>query len=202
MTPKLLKTSTFVLALAAAAALLAACNPSSLNPYTFPANYQMMASPGAYQVAPECADYAELVVRDHRDDTVVVGVRYLERDGEQHDVGMEGDVEGWLREAMENALTLANVERNRAAGQTITLTLDSISTDEAVFRRAEYDARVVIHVEVAGGGADWSASKSGFSENYGYAGSAINYQETVNHALDKALVSVVNDPGFRDALCE
>jgi len=56
--------------------------------------------------------------------------------------------------------------------------------------------------EPGGGGADWSANKSGFSENYGYAGSAENYRETVNHSLDKALVSMVNDPGFRDALCK
>jgi len=191
-----------ILAVAAFAVTLAACNPTSLAPYTFPANYQMMSSPGDYQIAPDCATYGDIVSRDDRDDTVVVGVRYLEGSGERYDVGMEGDVEGWLRDAMRNALALANVERSEGSGHVVTVTLESIVTDEAVYRRAEYDARVVVRVEVSGGGADWSASKSGFSENYGYAGSAVNYQETVNHALDKALAATVNDPGFRDALCK
>lgn len=191
-----------LLALATVAVAFIACNPTSLGPYTFPASYSMMSSPGDYQIAPACAAYGELVVRDHRDDTVTVGVRYLEDGGEKHDVGMEGDVEAWLRSAMSGALEQARIEQTGSSGPTITLTLDSIVTDEAVYRRAEYDARVVVHVEVAGGGAGWSTDKSGFSENYGYAGSAENYQETVNHALDKALVATVNDPGFRDALCK
>jgi hypothetical protein len=190
------------LAVAAFAVVLVACNPSSLTPYTFDASYRMISSPGEYQIAPDCAAYGELVVRDHREDTAVIGVRYLEDGNEKHDVGMEGDVEAWLRSAMLSALEQARIEQEGGSSHTITLTLDSIVTDEAVYRRAEYDARVVVKVEVAGGGADWSANKSGFSENYGYAGSAENYQETVNHAIDKALVSAINDPGFRDALCK
>lgn len=191
-----------LLGVAAFAVVLVACNPSSLTPYTFPASYRMISSPGDYQIAPDCAAYGKLVVRDHRDDTAVVGVRYLEDGDEKYDVGMEGDVEAWLRSAMLSALEQARIEEEEGSSHTLTLTLDSIVTDEAVYRRAEYDARVVVRVEVAGGGADWAANKSGFSENYGYAGSAENYQETVNHALDKALVATVNDPGFRDALCE
>ena len=191
-----------ILAVAAFAVTLAACNPTSLAPYTFPANYQMMSSPGDYQIAPDCASYGELVVRDHREDTAVIGVRYLEDGGEKYDVGMEGDVEAWLRSAVLGALEQARIEESEGSSHTITVTLDSIVTDEAVYRRAEYDGRVVIRAEVGGGGADWSANKSGFSENYGYAGSAENYRETVNHSLDKALVSMVNDPGFRDALCK
>jgi hypothetical protein len=185
----------------ATVAVAAACAPSSLAPYTFPASYQFMGSPGDFSVAPECAAYAELVVVDGREDASKVGVRYLEEGGPRHDVGMDGDVEGWLRQGVEQAFREASIERDSGSGHTVTVTLESISTDEAVYRRAEYDGRVILRAAVSGGGADWKGSTDGFAENYGYAGKALNYQETVNHALDKALAKMVNDSGFRDALC-
>jgi hypothetical protein len=41
----------------------------------------------------------------------------------------------------------------------------------------------------------------GSSENYGYAGSIENYQETLNHALDRAAMRAFSAPGFRKAVC-
>jgi hypothetical protein len=190
----------FVLILAAAA-VAAACAPSNLAPYTFPASYRAMTSMGDYSAARDCAAYGELVVNDGRSDTSKVGVRYLEEGSSRHDVMMEGDVQEWLRQAAEHALSAAGIERSGTSDKRITVRLEQITTDEAVFRRAEYDARVVVDAAVSGGGASWSAKKDGFSENYGYAGSAENYQETVNHALDRALAAMVNDSGFVDALC-
>lgn len=181
---------------------LTGCAPSSLQPHTFPAAYQFMGSPGDYSAAPDCAAYAELVTEDGRSDMERVGVRYLEEGGTRHDVGMSGDVEAWLRSAAEEALRQAAIEQSGGSGHTVTVSLESITTDEAVYRRAEYDGKVVIQVSVSGGGASWSATKDGFAENYGYAGSDVNYQETVNHALDKALAATVSDSGFVDALCE
>lgn len=71
-----------------------------------------------------------------------------------------------------------------------------------VYRQAEYDGRVAIRGRVSGGdAAEWSATKDGFAENYGRPGSNTNYQETVNHALDRALAALVNDSGFTRALC-
>jgi hypothetical protein len=180
---------------------LAACAPSSLAPYTFPASYQFMGSPGDFSVAPECARYAEIAVVDGRENSDKVGVRYLEEGGPRHDVGMDGDVEGWLREGVEQAFREASIRQDDGSSHTVTVTLESIETDEAVYRRAEYDGKVVLRTRVSGGGADWQGGTDGFAENYGYAGKALNYQETVNHALDKALAKLVNDSGFRDALC-
>jgi hypothetical protein len=129
-----------------------------------------------------------------------VGVRYLEQGRERWDVGMTGDAEAWLRAGAENALRLASIERD-AAGRTIAIELESITTDESVYRQAEYDGKVVLRARVTGGGADWSATKEGFAENYGRPGNSVNYEETVNHALDRALAALVNDSGFREALC-
>jgi hypothetical protein len=190
------------LAALAAVTVFAACGPSTLAPYTFPASYQLMGSPGDFSVAPECARYATIVVEDGRADASKVGVRYLEEGGARYDVGMDGDVEAWLRQGVEQAFRQASIGQDAASGHTVTVTLESVTTDEAVYRRAEYDGKVVLRTRVSGGGADWQGGTDGFAENYGYAGKAVNYQETVNHALDRALARLVNDSGFREALCQ
>jgi len=178
------------------------CAPSQLTAYTFPLHYSPIASMGEYSAARDCAGYGDLVVADARADKSKVGVRYLEQGSSRYDVMADGDVEAWLRQAAERALSAAGIENDASSGKTVTVKLASIVTDEAVYRRAEYDGRVVVDAAVSGGGASWSAKKDGFSENYGYAGSAENYQETLNHALDRAMAAMVNDSGFVDALCK
>lgn len=42
---------------------------------------------------------------------------------------------------------------------------------------------------------------SGKSVNYGYSGSIENYQETLSEALERAVVTMAQSPGFKDALC-
>jgi hypothetical protein len=192
------KTCLALIGLAAAAA--AACAPSRLAPTTFSADYTMMGSIGDFSTAPECATYGELEIVAPAD-LDKVGVRYLEEGSERWDVGMTGDAEAWLRAGVESALRAASIEQSDS-GPTLTVELVSITTDEAVYRQAEYDAKVVLRIAVTGGGADWKGTKDGFAENYGRPGSSTNYQETVNHALDRALTAMVNDQGFRDALCK
>lgn len=186
-------------ALLGLAALAAACAPSTLSPTTFSADYTMMGSIGDFSTAPDCATYGELEVTAPAD-LGKVGVRYLEEGSERWDVGMTGDAEAWLRAGVESALRAASIEQ-ADSGRTITVELVSITTDESVYRQAEFDGKVVIRGRVSGGGADWSATTDGFAENYGSPGSNTNYQETVNHALDKALAALVNDSGFTGALC-
>lgn len=181
------------------AAIAAACAPSTLSPTTFSADYQTMGSIGDFSTAPDCATYGQLEITAPAD-LSKVGVRYLEEGRERWDVGMTGDAEAWLRAGLENALRAASIEQ-AASGRTIAVELASITTDESVYRQAEYDGKVVLRARVTGGGADWSATKDGFAENYGRPGSNVNYQETVNHALDRALAALVNDSGFTGALC-
>jgi hypothetical protein len=42
-----------------------------------------------------------------------------------------------------------------------------------------------------GGGVCWQDHVEGASENYGYSGTAANYQETLNHALDRAIIRLL-----------
>ena len=44
-------------------------------------------------------------------------------------------------------------------------------------------------------------SYEGAGRNYGSDGSLVNYQEVMNRALDKAIISVLDTPQVRDALC-
>jgi hypothetical protein len=41
----------------------------------------------------------------------------------------------------------------------------------------------------------------GTAENYGRPGKEANYQETVNHALDRAMARTIASDGFVKALC-
>ena len=195
-TPRL---TPLTLGLGLVALLAVACGPGALAPYTFDAMYRPVGSIGDFRSADDCATYRELVVEDGRGEDVV-GVRYLEEGGERFDVTMGGDAEEWLREAAEHALSQAGIDQSSSSDRTVRVTLERIETDESVYRRAEYDAKVVIEAAVSGG-ESWTSKKDGFSENSGYAGSAENYQETVNHAVDRALASMVNDSGFVGALC-
>jgi hypothetical protein len=40
------------------------------------------------------------------------------------------------------------------------------------------------------------SAEEGSSENYGYSDATRNYQETLNHALDRAMIRLLGDPGF------
>lgn len=84
------------------------------------------------------------------------------------------------------------------------VTVEQITTDESVYRRAEFDGRIILKGElrpVGGGRACWTDRGDGFAENYGYPGSAENYQETLNHALERAVMKMTNSSGFREAVC-
>jgi hypothetical protein len=53
----------------------------------------------------------------------------------------------------------------------------------------------------ASGRTCWQESFNSSAENYGYAGSVENYQETLNHALDRAMIRVLSSSGFKTAVC-
>jgi hypothetical protein len=63
--------------------------------------------------------------------------------------------------------------------------------------------RIVLSAELVrkGGGVCWQDRTEGASENYGYSGATDNYQETLNHALDRAMIRLLGDPGFQKSIC-
>jgi hypothetical protein len=76
--------------------------------------------------------------------------------------------------------------------------------DEKSSRNSSYNATLVLGVEVLDAATKqvvWQARKSGQGGNYGEAGSAVNYQETVSRALEDALAALLHDQEFSRALC-
>ena len=95
---------------------------------------------------------------------------------------------------------LANV--GKSGGPTLRLTIDQISTSENVLHRSGYEGRIVMSAELTKGGTScWKDRLDGFAENYGYAGSIENYQETLNHALDRAMIRMMSSSEFKRAAC-
>jgi len=191
--------------LTAAAALLllaAACTPT-LAPLSFPMSYRFMGNAGEVSVAPTCARFAGVDTVDGRSDKSVAGQRYLEQGGPRYDITADGDVAGWLRLGADKALSLASIEVDPDAAYSLRLTLQSLDLQESAYRQSEFDGRVVVEAALVKDGENaWSVREDGFAENYGRPGNPENYQETVNHALDRALAKVVNNPELRDAACE
>ena len=101
-----------------------------------------------------------------------------------------------------DTLKRAGASVGKTSAATLRLTIDQISTTENVLHRSGYEGRIVMSAElVRNGPSCWKDRLDGFAENYGYAGSAENYQETLNHALDRAMIRLLGSSDFRKAVC-
>ena len=182
---------------------LFACSSPSITPVTVPLQYKTMVTPTEFPSAQSCAVVSRIDVADSRSDTATLGKRYLqERTSTTAPVTSSGDVAAWLRTGIEAALKQGGVAMS-GSGPALRVRLDSIKTDESVYRRAQYSGRVSMTAELvsSSGRSCWHDSVEGYSENYGYAGSAENYRETLNHALDRAMIRLLGSSGFKNAVC-
>ncbi|HEV8657465.1 MAG TPA: hypothetical protein VGS96_02455 [Thermoanaerobaculia bacterium] len=185
------------------ALLVIYCASSTVNSVTVPLQYKTMATPAEFPSAQSCASVSRVDVTDKRT-TQTLGVRYpQEHKSMTADVMSSGDVAAWLRSGVEAALKQGGVAM-KSGGPVLHVSLDNIKTDESVYRRATYGARVNVTTELvsSSGRSCWHDSVEGFSENYGYAGSAENYQETLNHALDRAMIRMLGSGEFKRAVCD
>jgi hypothetical protein len=184
--------------------LAAACRtPSSVTPLSVPLKYKTMASPAEIPSLPACAAIARVDVEDTRDDKAI-GKRFVQdKPGAVAPVTASTDIAAWAKEGFETALAKAGAPVG-TKGSVLHARIEMITTNENVLHRAGYDGRIALALELtpAGGGpACWSDRVEGSSENYGYAGSIENYQETLNHALDRAAMRAFSSPAFRKAVC-
>ncbi|HEX9160442.1 MAG TPA: hypothetical protein VF980_01945 [Thermoanaerobaculia bacterium] len=181
---------------------LIACSSPSITPMTVPLQYKTMANPAEFPAAQNCAIISRVDVTDNRPDTTL-GNRYLqEKQSTRAAVTASGDVAAWLRSGVEAALRQGGVVM-RSNGPVLRVSLDNIKTDESVYRRAQYSGRLSLTADLvsSSGKSCWHDSVEGYSENYGYAGSAENYQETLNHALDRAMIRILGSGEFKRASC-
>jgi hypothetical protein len=161
-----------------------------------------MANAGEFPALPDCAVLSSIRTTDKRL-TTRIGKRYVETNPSitaPIDTGSE--VAAWVRTGATSATQRAGIKEKKN-GPVLRITVRQINLNENVARRSGYDGRIVLSVQLTrrGGGVCWEEQIEGASENYGYSGSAENYQETLNHALDRAMVRLLSEPGFQKNIC-
>jgi len=176
--------------------------PTSLNPLVVPLQYSPVANTGEFPTMPPCASISAIQVNDART-TSLIGKRYVETNPSiTAPVSAASDVRVWVRAGAEASAQRVGIRQN-PGGPVLRLTIRGINTSEDVARRSGYEGRILISAELArrSGGICWQDRFEGASENYGYSGTADNYQETLNHALDRAMIRLLSDPGFQRNIC-
>lgn len=191
-------------ALAIATFIIAACTaiPTSLGPIAVPLQYKTIANPGEFPALPQCASISNVQAVDARSEKMI-GKRYVEtKPSITAPVSTSSDVAAWVRAGAMETLRRAGVSQN-SKGPALRLTVRQIVTTENVARRSGYEGRIMMTAELRdrSGNRCWQDKTEGASENYGYSGTAENYQETLNHALDRAMIRLFNDPAFQKSVC-
>ena len=176
--------------------------PTSLGPIAVSLQYKTMAKPGEFPTLPQCASISNVQAIDARSEKTI-GKRYVETNPSvTAAVSTSSDVAAWVRTGATETLRRAGIAHS-TNGPVLRLTVRQIVTTEDVARRSGYEGRILIRAELRGRGGNscWQDKIEGSSENYGYSGTAENYQETLNHALDRAMIRLFNDPGFQRNVC-
>ena len=194
-----------VLPFLAALLLVAGCTaiPTSVGPVSVPLQYKMMASAGELPHLPACAGLSSIQVVDARE-TKTIGKRFVETSPSvSAPVSVSSDVAAWVRDGATETARQAGITLKKSGAPVLRLTVRQITTSENIARRSGYEGRIVISAELArkSGGNCWQDRVEGSSENYGYSGTTDNYQETLNHALDRAMIRLLGDPDFQKKIC-
>jgi hypothetical protein len=185
-----------------ATALLSACAATHVSPLSVPLAYTSNPR-NASEVGPlSCNAISQLTVRDART-TKLLGTRTLEGKPDTADVNLASDPAAWVRDGVQTFLSQNGVLVG-GAGPQLAISLDSLTTAENVWHRSSYRAGLALTVRVQSpsGKVCWQNTSQGKGGNYGYSGSATNYQETLNEALDDATQQMASLQGFKDALCQ
>jgi len=194
---------TAAIAIALTAIFCACSTPSSVQPLSIPLTYKTQAQPAEITAVQPCATVSSIDVEDARAEKAI-GKRFVEgKSGATADVTTTASITDWVRSGAAAMYQRGNVSMAASGRPSLHLRIDQIATNENVLHRAGYDGRVVISAELRGSGGNvcWKDRVEGASENYGYAGSVDNYNETLNHALDRAMNRIFSSPDYRSAAC-
>ncbi len=184
--------------------LFTSCKVTHVSPITFPADYHAAETGAVIETARACATIRSLVVTDERPDKRTVGRRAIQDKPDRSDILMDGDVRDWLRLGLQRALDRAGIATSSSARFELAVKLVTLSVEEVAYRNSTFDGKLILDLELRqpdGNPAVWSSRADGTSDNYGRPGNPVNYQETINEALDLAAIKVVNNEEFRRVLC-
>jgi hypothetical protein len=182
-------------------AALSACAVSQVDPITVPLSYVPPTDPLEVPRSLSCPAIASVTVNDLRSDKLL-GERHHESKPLKADVTAGGDPAVWVGDGTRNFIAAYGL-RPAGTGPALVIDLKSLHTSENIWHRAGYEARIDLtaHVLSPSGRSCWQGTVTGKAGNYGYAGSIVNYQETLNYALARAVLQLVDLPEFEQALC-
>jgi len=180
------------------------CTVSKLTPVSFPAMYQPEGSGADVASVPACAVFRSLSLSDERTDKRTAGTRSLQEKPGRSDIFIEGDVESWFEAGVKQALVQTQFPQDPVGKLDLVMELESLRIAEIAYRNSTFEGKVVLEVGVKEPGSEsfaWSERFEGAAQNYGRPGKEENYQETVNHALDRAIAGALNSESLRARLC-
>jgi hypothetical protein len=151
-----------------------------------------------------CALASAVTVEDTRTDATSGERSHEDKPAVKQAVTAVGDVAAWVRSGFEAIARIAVLRTSVANRPTITIRVAQLWIQEIVYKRAEYDGRMILDVVIRSADGSLVCLEGRFdgnAENYGYAGKRENYQETMNHALDQALAKALASPEVVDAIC-
>jgi hypothetical protein len=185
-------------------ALLAACAAKSLKPVNIGLAYQPSELPSEHPRLQSCAALSALSIEDARSNKEG-GQRLLERQPEVTEtINWGEDALPWFQQAVAMHQRRSGLQTEVAGKPEGTLKLEQLSMTEKVHLRAAYDGRVVVSLDLRApttGKTCWSARVTGFAENRGYPGTGQLYNDTLNQALDKALIQLLSSTELTANLC-
>jgi hypothetical protein len=192
----MLRTSIACVALA-----VSACVVTSVQPVTVPLVYKPSPKTLGLLNSFPCNAIARVQVTDARTEKTL-GLRAHESKPLKAEVSASGDAASWVEDGVQKYLAQAGIHFE-GGGPALSLSLDSLRTSESILRRSSYEARTALtgRLRTPAGKSCWEGKVEGASGNYGYSGSILDYQETLNSALDAATQHMTESQGFRDALC-
>jgi hypothetical protein len=168
---------------------------------TIPLVYKPQISTEEVIAPMQCPSLAAVTVVDKRADRLL-GTRIHESKPLRADVSLGSDPAPWVRQGTTQFLSQKGVNFSPGA-PTLVLELGALRTSENIWHRSGYEAKILLGAELRSptGKTCWHESLDGKSGNYGYSGSIVDYQETLNSALDAATLHLLNSASFNAALC-
>ena len=180
---------------------LAACAVSRVDPLTVPLVYKANPKNAGAIGGLACPVIYQVQVTDARIDKTL-GVRTHESKPLKAEVSAGSDPAAWAHDGVLGLLTQNGITSQYGAPQLL-VAIETLRTTESIWHRASYGAQVTMsgQLQSRSGRICWQGTGSGTGGDYGYAGSIENYQETLNRAIEHAMTDLLNQKGFRDALC-
>lgn len=180
---------------------VAACAVSRVDPMSVPLVYKANPKNVGLLGGLSCSAVSRVQAQDARTQKAL-GTRVHESKPLKAEVTAGSDPASWVEDGVQSVLR-QNGFSTQGAGPELMLRLDALHTVESIWHRSSYDARIELSAELRSpaGKVCWKRSVEGQGGNYGYSGSIVNYQETLDAALDAATSNMILAEGFKDALC-